>query len=122
MDRDDNGRLLAVCVLGGEDLNAWLVFQGQALADRRFSDVYVEEEETAKAGGRRMWRGQYIEPWDWRSGTRLKEKGVPAAKKCKIKDTFNSKDKKIYHLQDQKFYALVSVDEAKKALVPHRPA
>jgi len=43
-----------------------------------------------------------------------REGSARCKKKCKIKGTFNNKDRKIYHLQDQKFYALVSVDEAKK--------
>ena len=119
VDRDNYGRLLAVCFLAGESLNGWLVSQGWALAYRHFSDAYVEEEATAKADGRGMWRGQFIEPWNWRrgtrfqKGTRFQEKVVPAAKECVIKGTINGKGKKIYHLTDQQFYALVNVDEAK---------
>jgi hypothetical protein len=33
-----------VCRAGGEDLNAWLVSQGWALAYRHYSTAYVEEE------------------------------------------------------------------------------
>ena len=41
--RDRYGRALGVCSLGGEDLNAWLVSEGHALAYRRYSLKYVEQ-------------------------------------------------------------------------------
>ena len=36
-DRDSYGRIVAVCQLAGQDLNAWLVAQGWALAYRQHS-------------------------------------------------------------------------------------
>ena len=48
-DRDRYGRIVAVCRAGGEDLNAWMVSEGWALAYRRYSEAYVEEEAGAKA-------------------------------------------------------------------------
>ena len=43
-DRDRYGRIVAVCKAGGEDLNAWLVSEGLALAYRRYSTDYVAQE------------------------------------------------------------------------------
>ncbi len=68
--RDRYGRLLAVCYVKGIDLNAQMVRDGWALAYRRYSLDYVGEEAEARAAGRGMWRGQFIEPWEWRSAQR----------------------------------------------------
>ena len=81
VDRDTYGRLLAVCFLAGENLNGWLVSQGWALAYRHFSAAYVEEEATAKADGRGMWRGQFIEPWNWRRKRERSSKRERGSKK-----------------------------------------
>ena len=36
-DRDRYGRIVAVCRVAGEDVNAWMVSQGWALAYRKYS-------------------------------------------------------------------------------------
>lgn len=70
-ERDRYGRLIAVCWQGDTNLNAWMVRNGWALAYRRYSTDYVEEENTAKADGLGIWRGEFVPPWDWRRGERL---------------------------------------------------
>ena len=70
-DRDRYGRLIAVCYVGGTDINAWLVRNGWALAYRRYSRDYVPEERQAQAEGAGIWRGKFVPPWDWRRGQRL---------------------------------------------------
>lgn len=63
-----------MCQLNGQDLNAWLVAQGWAMAYRQFSEAYVAEEAAAEAAGLGIWRGQFVAPWDWRRGVRLEER------------------------------------------------
>lgn len=70
-DVDRYGRAVAVCFLGELDLNAWLVRQGHALAYRRYSRVYVDEEEAARSARRGVWAGDFVMPWRWRRGERL---------------------------------------------------
>ena len=60
-----------MCAVHGEDLNAWLVSQGHALAYRRYSVKYVGQEETARAAARGLWAGDFVKPWEWRRGKRL---------------------------------------------------
>ena len=48
-----------------------MVSQGHALAYRRYSLKYIEEEEAARAAGRGLWAGEFVAPWDWRAGKRL---------------------------------------------------
>lgn len=65
-DMDRYRRVVAVCRVGDEDLNAWLVAQGWALAYRRYSKDYVRAEEGARAAKRGMWAGEFTPPEQWR--------------------------------------------------------
>lgn len=65
-DRDQHGRLLAVCRLGQADLNRWLVERGWAVSYGR----YPAEEERARQARRGIWSGIFIPPRDWREGVR----------------------------------------------------
>ena len=67
-DRYDRyGRLLAVCFAGGQDINAAIVERGHALAYRRYSRDYVDEERTASAAKAGVWAGEFRTPWDYRA-------------------------------------------------------
>ena len=47
-DRDRYDRAVAVCFRGNEDLNRWMVANGWAVAYRRYSVVYVADEDAAR--------------------------------------------------------------------------
>lgn len=64
--RDRYDRLVAICYLGEEDLDGWMVSQGLALAFRKYSLRYVPEEDAAREAGRGLWAGQFTPPWEWR--------------------------------------------------------
>jgi endonuclease YncB( thermonuclease family) len=64
LDRD--GRIVAVCHVGGEDIGAWMVLQGWALAYSHPSRDYFDEELAARANKRGIWRGTFMSPWLWR--------------------------------------------------------
>jgi endonuclease YncB( thermonuclease family) len=61
-DRDQYGRLLARCTVGGEDLGAILVAQGWALS----SGDYDREQNGARAAGKGIWSGSFVPPREWR--------------------------------------------------------
>ncbi|MGH6879728.1 thermonuclease family protein [Hypericibacter sp.] len=63
---DRFGRTVAVCRLGSEDLNAWMVAQGWAVAYRHHSLDYVPQENAAQAGKLGIWAGSFMLPWEWR--------------------------------------------------------
>jgi len=69
-ERDRYDRLLASCYVGEKNVNAEMVKLGMALAYRRYSDRYVEEEEYAKNAGLGLWATNFVEPWKWREGKR----------------------------------------------------
>lgn len=62
-DVDRYKRIVAVCRSGEEDLNAWLVRQGHAVAYRRYSTDYVTVEEAARSERRGVWAGKFTLPW-----------------------------------------------------------
>jgi len=66
LDKDRYGRTVAICYLGSEDLEAWLVSEGWAFAYRRYGLDYVRQEDAARAAKRGLWAGSFIWPWDWR--------------------------------------------------------
>ena len=65
-DVDRWKRIVARCRIGSDDLGAWLVGQGLALAFVRYSEDYVAEEAEARAARRGIWRGAFSPPWEWR--------------------------------------------------------
>ncbi|WP_412026662.1 thermonuclease family protein [Deinococcus yunweiensis] len=67
-DRDRYGRVVAVCRLTttGEDLNAWLVRQGWAVAYTAYSRDYVVQETLARRNRVGLWAGSFERPEIWR--------------------------------------------------------
>ena len=52
-------------------MGEWMVQQGLALAYRRYSLDYVDEEADAQAARRGIWAGEFVKPWEWRREKRL---------------------------------------------------
>ncbi len=63
---DRYGRLIAVCFVGGKDLNAMMVGEGWALAYRDYSEKYVPQENVARGASKGIWAMQFVPPWEWR--------------------------------------------------------
>ena len=119
-DRDRYGRVVAVCRHRAQDVNAWLVREGWALAYRRYSTAYVGEQADAKAAKRGVWRGEFVPPWDWRRGDRLKSASLGDRVKatrdaprvsardrggCNIKGNIShNSGKRIYHMPGDRDY------------------
>lgn len=117
-DVDRYGRIVAVCAAGGEDLNAWLVASGRAVAYRRYSMDYVPQETAARAAGLGLWAGTFAMPWDWR------KKGSAAvaapandnqplpADQCLVKGNINGRGERIYHVPGGRYYDKTRIDKA----------
>ena len=65
-DADQYGRTVAICRVYGEDLGAWMVGLGWAVAYRTYSTRYVPAEDLAKGRKAGMWAGSFIAPREWR--------------------------------------------------------
>ena len=113
-DRDRYGRIVAVCRVGGEDINAWMVSQGMAVAYTKYSRAYVGQQRSAKAARRGLWRGDFVAPWDWRRGKRLAAT-APAARAgdCRIKGNISRSGKRIYHVPGAQYYDRTRIDTSK---------
>ena len=59
-------RYIGICFLGDLDLNKWMVRNGYAVAYRRYSNDYIEDENYAKKNKIGLWSGSFIHPEKWR--------------------------------------------------------
>ena len=121
-DVDRYGRIVAVCRAGGEDLNAWMVERGFALAYRRYSRAYVDEEAAARSARRGLWRGDFVAPWDWRQGERLAGTATRSVQdsgsrdssgNCRIKGNVSRSGERIYHVPGDQHYERTRISTAK---------
>ncbi len=62
-----------------------MVSQGLALAYRRYSLDYVDEEADARAVRRGIWAGEFMKPWEWRRGKRLETTAPEACTACDLR-------------------------------------
>ena len=69
--KDQYGTLMANCFVSGYNLNARIVSEGLGLAYRKYSEQYIPEEDQARKARKGLWEGEFIAPWDWRTGKRL---------------------------------------------------
>jgi nuclease-like protein len=121
----------ATCYFGDEDLNAWMVQQGWALAYVQYSSAYRWLEEDARTNQRGLWRDAFIAPWDWRHRNTKNvilgaysvpiyaqkmllnhsaTEGAPSPE-CTIKGSVSRNGERIYRMEGQKFYARIRMDK-----------
>lgn len=132
-DIDRYGRRIMTCFVGETDINAAMVGGGWALAFRRYSDIYVGEEQLARAQQAGLWSGAFIAPWDWRHrGPQTEILGAlsvpinaqqhllpqPVASAipttgCQIKGNISRNGTRIYHVPGQQDYDKTRISESK---------
>ncbi len=127
LGRDRYKRIIAKCTVAGEDMGAWMVSQGLALAYRRYSLDYADEEGNAQAARRGIWAGEFVKPWEWRRGKRLEtttpdactacdlrhKRLLKRSKKCAIKGNINREGERIYHMPGGQWYDQTKIDPTK---------
>lgn len=67
---DQYDRLVAVCRVGDADVAEPQVRNGWAVAYRKFTKDYADEEDAARAAKRGLWAGGFEMPWIWRERAR----------------------------------------------------
>lgn len=130
---DRYGRRIMTCFAGESNINAAMVAGGWALAFRRYADIYVEEEQAARARLAGLWSGAFIAPWDWRHRGPLTEilgaVSVPITSRqhllpqpvasaspttgCQIKGNISRNGTRIYHVPGQQDYDNTRITESK---------
>lgn len=124
---DDYGRSLAVCTVGGLELNRTMVAQGWAVAFRRYSGDYVTDEIRAKASGVGIWKSAFVLPEDFRQAaasagiapkpshaTSRLANVAPAPGvmgRCAIKGNRNRRGQWIYHVPGMPYYEATRAEE-----------
>lgn len=69
--KDKYDRILAVVEFKGKDINKLMVSWGYAWANSYYSDLYLEEQNNAKANKMGLWKeDKPIEPYKWRKQQR----------------------------------------------------
>ena len=66
-DKDASGVYMATCYVDEEDVAALMVHDGWAVADKKQSQKYVEEEKSAYLRKAGLWNGKFEAPWVWRA-------------------------------------------------------
>ena len=64
--QDRYKRYLAKCLKGSTNLNKWMVRKGYAVAYRKYSTLYIPDENLAKEEKLGLWQGTFINPEKWR--------------------------------------------------------
>ena len=64
--KDQYKRTLAECFVNNESLSSYLVRSGYAFAYRKYSKVFIEDENYAKANQLGIWSMEFDYPWDYR--------------------------------------------------------
>ena len=58
-------RYIGVCFVEKVNLNKWMVRNGYAVAFRRYSKNYIEDENYARKNKLGLWSGSFIHPEKW---------------------------------------------------------
>jgi len=66
IDRDRYKRAIVICLAGGNDVAAEMARLGMAVAYRRYSKKYIDQEAEAKAARRGIWAGTFTAPEKFR--------------------------------------------------------
>ena len=78
--RERHKRVVGVCFVGQQSLNAETIRQGGTLAYCKYSRDYIAQEAAAKWDKIRILLGQFVSPWDW---WRVKRLHPPVAVNCR---------------------------------------
>ena len=68
--KDKWGRFIGKCTADGDDISQLMVRNGWALAYRKYSSAYVQDEEFAESNKLGMWSKDFSFPSEWRKSDR----------------------------------------------------
>ena len=65
--KNNNGKFFKITSFkGSNNLNKWMVRNGYALAYRKYSKLYITDENLAKEEKLGLWQGTFVNPEKWR--------------------------------------------------------
>jgi endonuclease YncB( thermonuclease family) len=108
---DKYGRMLGICFVDGNDINAQMVREGYAWAFVKYSQTYVQQEATARAQRVGIWQGDAEPAWVYRE-KRWAGAEQAAPQGCAIKGNVTEHGH-IYHMPWSPWYGKVKIEAAK---------
>ena len=72
-DFDRYKRIIAICYANDVNINREMVRSGWAIAYRRYSKIFVIDEDFAKKEKKGIWSGEFIQPSEWRRSNKLRK-------------------------------------------------
>jgi endonuclease YncB( thermonuclease family) len=119
---DEYDRIIAVCMVGGQDLNKTMVLDGYAWAFRRYSEDYAGDEDLASQRGLEIWQASTQTAWDYRAA-KWEVAAQEAPEGCPIKGNISGSGR-IYHAPWSPWYAKtkVSVEKGERWFCSEREA
>lgn len=111
LDRDQYGRIVAICRQGGIDLNKALIDEGLAWAFTRYSDDYAERETVARSSRLGIWQGEAETPWEYRENRWERAAAASPRPGCPIKGNINRQGGRIYHTPWSPWYERTQINE-----------
>jgi endonuclease YncB( thermonuclease family) len=112
-ERDQYGRIIAVCYADEADVNATLVREGLAWAFTRYSEDYAVVEAEARLARIGVWQGEAEAPWEYRANRWERAAAESPREGCPIKGNINRQGEKIYHAPWSPSYDRTVIDESK---------
>lgn len=110
LDQDVYGRLVSRCELDGQDIGRILVSEGAAWAFRRFTEVYADDEDRAKAAGLGIWSGDNETPSEFRASRWDRAAAEAPVEGCPIKGNIARDGDRIYHTPWSPWYGRTKID------------
>lgn len=105
---DSYARMIGVCFVHGQDINAEMVRRGHAWAFVKYSTNYVAEEKMARIEKRGIWRAKTETAWAYRAKKwKAAEETIPQG--CPIKGNISARGR-VYHMPWSPWYRRVRVD------------
>lgn len=108
IDMDRYGRVVARCMVLGQDMGRVLVQEGYAFAFRKYSMDYDLDEKSAAVNDRGLHATGVQSPAAFRASvrsTRAFNTLATAPPGCEIKGNISADGKRIYHVPGQRYYA-----------------
>lgn len=121
IDKDQYGRSVSRCTVGGEDVGRWLVINGWAVEYADYSDGrYAGAQRQAERVHAGIHDSVFTEPAQWRREQRTRSAPSPQTAPqepprsgCMIKGNISRKGERIYHLPGWFSYAATRIDTAR---------
>jgi len=109
-DSEDNSK---ICTVGSVDLSQAMLQNGYATAKLSAMSLYKNTESEAKRSGLGIWRGDFVQPSEWRAGRRLNAGDGQIVETCDVKGIVSDNGDKVYFVPTDIEYGDIEIDSGR---------